>query len=106
MGKLSGKVAIVTGAAGGVGLVIGELFLEEGAKVVFTDVRTPTPDHIEPAENIALFLRHDVSSGRQWEETVEIAEERFGPVDILVNNAGIAQADRSIEECTEEEYRC
>jgi NAD(P)-dependent dehydrogenase (short-subunit alcohol dehydrogenase family) len=83
MGRLSGKVAIVTGAAQGIGRAVAELFAEEGAKVIAGDVKQgeDTPD----IANITL----DVSKESDWKAAVEKALSDHGRIDVLVNNAGI-----------------
>ena len=90
MGKLSGKVAIITGAAQGLGEWDARIFVEEGAKVIMTDVNETRGKQVaaEIGEN-AHFIRHDVASPSDWVAVVAEAERRFGPVNVLVNNAGI-----------------
>ncbi len=90
MGRLSGKVAIVTGGANGQGAAIARGFVAEGARVVIADVAT------EPGELLAkelgddaVFQRLDVTSEDDWAAAVAEARARFGPVNVLVNNAGI-----------------
>ncbi len=90
MGKLTGKIAIITGAAQGMGEWHARLFVEEGAKVVMTDINESRGQQV--AAEIgpdAIFLRHDVSSADDWVQVVADAERHFGPVSVLVNNAGI-----------------
>ncbi|MGN7778221.1 SDR family NAD(P)-dependent oxidoreductase [Mycolicibacterium sp. 22603] len=84
MGRLAGKVAIVTGAAGGIGLAVAERFADEGATVIATDVTGPAD--IDSTQ----VLAHDVTSSDRWDEIVNQAESAYGRVDILVNNAGVA----------------
>lgn len=105
MGRLENKVALITGAASGMGETHARLFVKEGAKVVFTDIQTDLGKQIEEelGEN-ALFLEHDVTNSSQWEEVIKKTEEKFGPINILVNNAGISGAMEPIEEFTEEDY--
>lgn len=105
VGKLDGKVAIITGAARGQGAAHARAFIEEGAKVAITDIL------LEEGYNIARelgpnakFYSHDVTKLDQWNEIVSDVELTFGPVNILVNNAGIG-FKKSILEMTEEEYR-
>lgn len=89
-GRLEGKIAIVTGAAMGLGAAIATLFAEEGASVLITDVAEEAGQ--ATAARLArpgLFLRHDVSSPEDWETVGRAAVERFGRIDILVNNAAI-----------------
>lgn len=94
MGRLLGKVAIVTGAAGGQGAAEAKLFAQEGAFVVATDMQTEllaeTVNQIN-AEfgDKVIGLRHNVASEEDWQLVVSETLERFGKVDILVNNAGI-----------------
>ncbi len=86
MGRLSGKSAIITGAARGIGRAAAELFAREGATVFATDVNAPDP----PFENRDIrFSIMDVASEAGWQALVSEVVERHGAVDILVNNAGI-----------------
>ncbi len=90
MGKLDGKVAIITGAARGMGAAHARLFVAEGAKVVLADVLTEQGERVA-AElgEAARFVPLDVRDRDQWAVVVETAAREFGRVDILVNNAGI-----------------
>jgi 3alpha(or 20beta)-hydroxysteroid dehydrogenase len=93
MGRLDGLVAIVTGAARGQGEAEAQLFAEEGAKVVMTDVLAE--QGAEAAARIgpsARFFAQDVSSAEDWNRLVAFTLETFGRIDILVNNAAIAPA--------------
>lgn len=105
MGKLDGKVAIITGAAQGMGASHVRKFVEEGAKVVITDINTDAAETLaqELGEN-ALALKLDVSKADQWKEVVEKTEATFGPVTVLVNNAGVG-IYKTLEELTEEDFR-
>lgn len=105
MVRLEGKVAIITGAAQGMGAAHARRFVKEGAKVVLTDILEEKGIELakELGEN-ALFIKQDVTSADEWAEVVAKAEEAFGPVNILVNNAGITMA-KSILQVTEDEYR-
>lgn len=105
MARLAEKVAIITGAAQGMGASHAKKFIEEGAKVVLTDLNEEKGQALaeELGEN-ALFVKHNVTSAQDWETVVAEAEKAFGPVNILVNNAGITMA-KSILQTTEEEYR-
>ncbi|KJS12646.1 MAG: 3-alpha-hydroxysteroid dehydrogenase [Peptococcaceae bacterium BRH_c8a] len=105
MGRLAGKVAIITGGARGMGASHARRFVKEGAKVVFTDILVNEGEALaqELGEN-AKFIRHDVTNATDWEQVVTETEKTFGPVSILVNNAGIVIA-KPIESYTEEEYR-
>lgn len=90
MGKLDGKVAIITGGASGMGAAHAHLFVEQGAQVVLTDInKEKGTDLSETLGKNALFIQHDVTDEAGWENVVEQTEKVFGPVNILVNNAGI-----------------
>ena len=85
MGKLEGKVAIVTGASRGIGAAIVARLAEEGATVV------ACARSIESCESAALCLKVDVSDSAQVDACVKTVVERFGRIDVLVNNAGITK---------------
>ncbi|HYZ10759.1 MAG TPA: glucose 1-dehydrogenase [Actinomycetota bacterium] len=90
MGRLDGKVALITGAAGGMGLAASRLFAEEGARVVMSDVvedagRAAAAD----IGDDAAFVRADVSRGADVEAMVRFAVETFGGLHVLYNNAGV-----------------
>lgn len=95
MGRLEGKIAIVTGAASGIGSAVAERFAGEGARVAATDISFRE----RPADfgSNPVPVAHDVRSGAGWDEVVALVGERFGRVDILVNNAGVV-ARKNIEE--------
>ncbi|PAV29635.1 3-alpha-hydroxysteroid dehydrogenase [Virgibacillus profundi] len=105
MKRLNDKVAIITGAARGMGATHARLFINEGAKVMIADIQENEGDALakELGEN-AKFIKLDVTKAANWQEAVAATEEAFGPVNVLVNNAGISM-NKSIEEITEEEYR-
>jgi 3(or 17)beta-hydroxysteroid dehydrogenase len=89
-GRVEGKVAIITGAASGVGAEDARVLAREGAKVVVTDVNEAEGRKVAAAiGESALFVRHDIASEDDWRSVIGQAEERFGGVDILVNNAAI-----------------
>ena len=89
--ELSGKVAIVTGGAGGIGRGIVELFVEEGAEVVIADVDTEAGESVAAELGAAAaFRRTDVSEAEQLQQVVDFAVERFGGLHVMCNNAGIS----------------
>ena len=92
-GRLSGKVALITGAARGMGAAEARLFAAEGARVVVTDVLDEegrrTADSISPDGTRCIFVHHDVTSEDEWTSATGAALEAFGRIDVLVNNAGI-----------------
>ncbi|MGE4307204.1 MAG: SDR family NAD(P)-dependent oxidoreductase [Novosphingobium sp.] len=90
MARLEGKVAIITGAAQGMGAEHARRFVREGAKTIFTDINEAAGAELaaELGDN-ALFVRHDVAKEADWADVITQAEARFGPISVLVNNAGI-----------------
>lgn len=90
MGRLSGKVAIITGAAQGMGAATARLFAAEGAKVALGDVNAEKGEAVakEIGEN-AFFHKLDVSSDGDWAAMVKATTDKWDTVDILVNNAGL-----------------
>jgi 3alpha(or 20beta)-hydroxysteroid dehydrogenase len=90
MGKLDGKVAIITGAAQGMGAAHARVFASEGAKVVLTDLQESEGRALaNEIGDAAMFMMQDVADPQSWTEVLEAAEAKFGPVTVLVNNAGI-----------------
>jgi NAD(P)-dependent dehydrogenase (short-subunit alcohol dehydrogenase family) len=108
MGRVEGKVAIITGGAVGIGRATAELLAEEGAQVAVTDVDADagqaTVDRINDAGGTAAFFEHDVADEAQWNRVVDGVQEAFGVPSVLVNNAGIYLI-KSMEETTVEEWR-
>jgi 3alpha(or 20beta)-hydroxysteroid dehydrogenase len=105
MGRLDGKVAIITGAAQGMGAAHARLFVEEGAKVVLTDINGAVGAALaQELGEQASFVAHDVADWAGWESIVAEAEERFGTVNVLVNNAGIIGPVKSTLDFTAEEF--
>ena len=92
MPRLAGKVALITGAAGGQGTAEAELFAGEGALLVLTDVDAAAgaalKARLEKSGARALFREHDVADEKSWVEAVAAAQREFGGLHILVNNAG------------------
>ena len=105
MARLEGKVAIITGSAQGMGAAHAKKFIEEGAKVVLTDLNEEKGNALaaELGEN-AIFVKQNVANEEDWKNVVAKAEEAFGPVNVLVNNAGITMA-KSITDTSVEDYR-
>lgn len=89
MGRLAGKVAIVTGAARGMGAAIAQRFVEEGAQVVLTDVLPEVDGTAAALGELAVARLHDVADEAAWSVLVEEVISRYGRIDVLVNNAGI-----------------
>ena len=105
MGRVSGMVAIVTGAARGMGIAHARRLVEEGAKVMLTDVLDEEGKSAAQALGTnARFLHHDVTSESEWQDIVSQTEKVFGPVSVLVNNAGTIGYG-PIESMKESDYR-
>nr|MBQ8251950.1 SDR family oxidoreductase [Lachnospiraceae bacterium] len=107
MGRLDGKVAIITGSNSGVGAATAELFAKEGAKVVISARRLPQLEEV--AQRIrnnggeVLVVQTDVSKSEDAENLVAKTVEAYGTVDILVNNAGVLEAGLKPIDCYEDE---
>ncbi len=101
-GRLEGKVALITGAAGGQGAAHADLFTREGAAVVLgdivEDVVVARADRLRGAGFAAEGLALDVTRADDWARAVVLAEERFGHLDVLVNNAGIIDEGGAVGE--------
>jgi 3alpha(or 20beta)-hydroxysteroid dehydrogenase len=93
MGRLTGKVAVITGASNGQGAATARLFAQEGAAVVATDIDDTNGKvlvgEIAAAGGRAIYLHHDVADVAAWELTIAKAKEEFGGLNVLVNNAGV-----------------
>ena len=108
MDRVKGKIAIVTGAAGGLGKAQALLLVKEGAKVAVTDIDETQGKRVSEEINgqggEAIFIQHDVSSETQWERVISETLEKFGKLDILVNNAGVI-IFKNIEDTSLDEWR-
>lgn len=106
-GRLDGRVALVTGAASGIGKATSQRLASEGAAVVVTDLQDAAGEAV--ASGIrddggrAIFVHHDVSEEAGWEAALQATKEEFGRLDVLVNNAGIGDT-APIEETDLDEY--
>ncbi|UCF94546.1 MAG: glucose 1-dehydrogenase [Desulfobacterales bacterium] len=94
-GRLAGKVAIVTGSAGGIGRATAELFAQEGAKVVVADINESkgkqAAAEIRREGGEAIFMGLNVTREGNWQALMEATVKMYGKLNILVNNAGISQ---------------
>jgi NAD(P)-dependent dehydrogenase (short-subunit alcohol dehydrogenase family) len=106
MGRLDGKVALISGGARGQGAAEAQLFAREGAKVVFGDILDAEGRHVEAgiraAGGEATYVHLDVTNEASWRAAVDTAVSRYGALHVLVNNAGIYIRKR-IEETTEDD---
>ncbi len=104
MKKLQNKVAIVTGAAQGIGAATAQTLVEAGASVVLCDINEHKGKLLtESLGEQAIFIRLDVAKRDEWEHVLRETEQCFGHVDILVNNAGIV-IQKPFSEATDEDY--
>jgi len=108
MGKLDGRVALISGGARGQGAAEARTFAREGAKVVFGDVRDTEGEQVEATIRAgggeAVYAHLDVASEADWRSAVQLATDRYGKLDILINNAAIVIPRVPIEERTVEEW--
>src|SRR3979411_2267197 len=106
MGRLDGKVALISGGARGQGATEARLFTQEGARVVVGDILDAAGTQVEEAIRAqggeATYVHLDVTHEADWVEAVGTAVNRYGKLDILVNNAGIVLWKR-LEETSEAE---
>jgi NAD(P)-dependent dehydrogenase (short-subunit alcohol dehydrogenase family) len=108
MDRVKGKIAIVTGAAGGLGKAQALLLAKEGAKVVVADIDEAQGKRVSEEINgqggETIFIQHDVTSETQWGRVISETLEKFGTLDILVNNAGVILF-KKIEDTSLDEWR-
>ena len=107
MGRLNGKIAIVSGGARGQGATEAKMFAREGAKVVLGDVLDEEGEQVEAQINesggTATYVHLDVTREDDWRSAVDTAIDRYGKLDILVNNAGIL-ISKGLEDTTVEDW--
>jgi cyclopentanol dehydrogenase len=107
MGRLDGKVALISGGARGQGATESQLFAREGAKVVIGDILDEAGQkvvsEIRATGGEATYVHLDVTQENHWRAAIDTAVQRYGTLSILVNNAGILLR-KSIEETTVEEW--
>jgi 3(or 17)beta-hydroxysteroid dehydrogenase len=89
MGRVTGKVSLVTGGASGIGAAIARRLAEEGAQVTITDLQAEAGARLA-AELGCAFLQHDVTDETQWKDVIQRIDAQHGALHILVNNAGIS----------------
>jgi 3(or 17)beta-hydroxysteroid dehydrogenase len=109
MGRVDGKVVIVTGAASGIGRAGAAALAREGARMMVTDLAQDgaeaTAAAIRHAGGEAIALRHDVGEERDWATVVAAAKRAFGQLDVLVNNAGVSGGGPLLDTSLEDWHR-
>ncbi len=109
MGQVQNKIALVTGGASGIGAACAQTLAREGAKVVVSDIDDSGGDAlvatITSAGHEAIFLSHDVTDERRWQEVIAETERHFGRLDILVSNTGIGLLAPSIVDMSLADWR-
>ena len=108
MGRLEGKVAMITGGASGIGKAHAELFAREGAKVIITTRRkvaegTALAESIKKGGGEATFIKLDVTKESEWREAIDEVIRKYGKLNILVNNAGVSLG-KTIEDTSLDEW--
>jgi len=104
VGRLEGKVAVITGAGSGIGKSMAEMFAREGAKVVCADRSGKESEVAAGIGNAAVGVHVDVSDSAQVQHMVQTAEKTFGRLDILCNNAGFGGPMMPLHEQTDENF--
>lgn len=104
MGKMDGKVALITGGASGLGAEDARVLAAEGAKVVITDVQDDLGRSVAGAISGCLYLHHDVRDESAWQSVVAATMKAFGRIDTLVNNAGLVRFG-TVEELSYADYK-
>src|SRR5919109_5505624 len=102
---LQGRVALVTGAARGIGLAIATRFVAEGARVALVDIDRGVEGAAKRLGDVALGLTADVTVTAEVERVVTSTHQRWGRLDVVVNNAGITGGSKLTWEVSDEEWQ-
>jgi 3-oxoacyl-[acyl-carrier protein] reductase len=110
MGRLDGKVALVTGAGSGFGEAIAHAYAAQGAKVLIADIAVTKGEKVAadiaaqgyPGE--AVFVQLNVTKRIDWEQGLDLAKQKFGKLDVVVNNAGTTYKKQPSMEVSEEDF--
>lgn len=100
-GRLDGKIAIVTGAATGIGSATARLFVAEGAKVLATDIKEPggeLAEVLEASREALRFMKLDIRSEEAWSGALAECKAAFGRPNVLINNAGLGSSGKPVHE--------
>ena len=104
-GRVSGKTALVTGGASGIGAAIATALSEEGSNLVISDLDEAAGAARAASLKNAVYLRHNVTVESDWEACIAATRDRFGSLEVLVNNAGVMPATKTIEETSYDEWK-
>lgn len=105
MGRVEGKIALITGGASGLGLADAKALAREGATVIISDVNAEKGQQAATeVGNGAIFIQHDVASEKNWIDVCAEIDKQFGGLDVLVNNAGIVLM-AGPDECSLEDFK-
>ena len=104
-GRVDGKVALITGAASGLGAESARRLAREGAKVMLTDLAADAGEAVAGEIPGSVFMSQDVTDEARWTEVVDATLARFGKIDVLVNSAGVGEGGEPILEATLEAWR-
>jgi NAD(P)-dependent dehydrogenase (short-subunit alcohol dehydrogenase family) len=102
--RMDGKVAVITGAASGIGAAAAARFVAEGARVVIADIQVDKGEALAKELGNAVFIRTDVTQESQIAAAIALATARFGRLDCCINNAGLVGAIGTIRETTGEDW--
>lgn len=112
MGRLQGKVAIITGGGSGFGEAIAKAYTKEGANVIIADIAVEGGTRVEKeivdakgeGKGSAIFLQFDCTKRADWEKGLQLAKEKFGKLDIVFNNAGTTYKKQPSIEVSEADF--
>jgi len=112
MGRLQGKVALITGGGSGFGEAIAKSFAREGAHVIIADIATENGQRVAKSiadaksdnQGNAIFLQFDCTKRQAWDDGLKLAIAEFGKLDIVVNNAGTTYYKKPSIDVSEEEF--
>lgn len=112
MGRMQGKVALVTGAGSGFGEAIAHGFVSEGAHVLIGDIAVSSGERVKTeieskqysAGGSAIFVEFNVTRREDWQKALDLAKSQYGKLDVVVNNAGTTYKKQSSVDVSEEDF--